>query len=293
MTSQIQLIMTSNSRPLASDKYKALVVATLDYLIEHYTGEFVCDGFDPIKDYYQRQQIQAGKYGKQGNVKRLQQQLDKFTDRLLQNTDLAFTEYIKERTGYELDIFKDLLALGEEVLSSGEIRDEAESRKVMALIELNKKTEIEGEKAEQLISILNNFSRLMSLRDQQNPQISKVSRTEEIDGEMVEFVEISYGPRPKHNKNREVVSPDKKRRIYISEWMHPNGDQANTSVNISFKTSSGGIYVVEGICPELNAFWKDNNTVVIETNKAYKILLQYYLMQSFDDEVRVEYVERN
>lgn len=75
--------------------------------------------------------------------------------------------------------------------------------------------------------------------------------------------------------------------------MHSDGQQANTSVGITFKTSGRGIYVVEGTQPWLNAFWKDNNTVVIETSKAYKTLTQHYLMQSFDDVVRVEYVQCN
>jgi hypothetical protein len=285
--------MTSNLRHISSEKYTSLVVGTLDYLIKYYTGEFVCDGFDCVKEHYQQQQIQASKYGKQGNVKKLEQLLDKYTDRLLQNADLGFTEYIKKRTGYDLDLFKDLISFGEEVLSRGEIRDEAESRKVMALLKINEKMNYDVGKEKQLTSLLDAFSRLMSLRQQQNPLISKVSRIEERDGETVEIVEISYGPRPKHSKNSEVVSPDAKRRIYISEWMHNNGEQANTSVNISFKTSSGGIYAVEGIWPELNAFWKDNNTVVIETDKDYTILSQYHLMQSFDDVVKVEYVERN
>lgn len=282
LMSDIQSILT---------KYNALVVATLDYLIENYTGEFVYDGCDPIRMHYQFEQKQAAEYEKLGDLQRLEQQLDLYTGRLLQNADFGFTDYIRQRTGYEFDIFNNLKIMGDEVLSRAEIADEAECRKVEHLLFMNGKLKLNHEENKKFVNLLGNFRDKMRLVQENDPNISKVSRTEERDGETVEVVEISFGPQPKHSKRREIASPDKKRSLQISEWMHQNGEQAITSVGLSFRTASGGVYAVDGIQPDLNAYWKDNQTVIIETHKGYKVLTQHRLMQSFDDVVKVVYIE--
>ncbi len=275
-----------------SEKYKILVVSTLDYLISHYTGEFVYDGFDPVKQYHEEQKVQAEKYRKQGQLKRLQQQLEKFINRLQWNFDLGFPDYIKERTGYELNIFRDLENFGDEVLLRGEIQDEIESRKLSNLLALHKRVNMDEEKHLQLTNILSDFYKRAANQQKRDRGISRVIKTEEKDGIIMETIEISFGPKPKHSQMQEILSPDEKRRLIVSEWMDRDETQATTSVSISFKTAGGGIYAVEGIHPDIKAFWKNNNTVVIETSKDYSVLAQHRLIQSFEDIVNVEYKER-
>lgn len=67
-----------NIHPLKRDekqeqlKRKMTVVsATLDYLIVHYVGEMISDNFDPSKDYYEQQKVQAEKYFKLRRLDRL------------------------------------------------------------------------------------------------------------------------------------------------------------------------------------------------------------------------------
>ncbi len=283
--------MASYPKPSVSRKYQTLVIATLDYLIDHYTGEFVYDGWDPVKQHYENQKVQAEKYGKKGQLGKLKKQLDEFVERLQINADLDFHDYIKKRTGFELNIFKDLEDFRDEVLLRGEIRDEIESRKLSRLLMYYERTGVDTEKQTGLYKILTDFHEKAATQQKQSGT-SRVVRTEEKDGIITETIEVSFGPRPKHHERREVLSPDGERRLYISEWMNNEGTQANTSIGISFKTASGGIYVVDGIHPDINAFWKNNNTVVIETSKDYSILSQHRLIQSFDDVVNVEYVER-
>jgi hypothetical protein len=51
--------------------------------------------------------------------------------------------------------------------------------------------------------------------------------------------------------------------------------------------------MVEGADLDINVYWKDNNTVIIETRVAYVGLSKHAEQyQSFDDIVKVEYVVR-
>ncbi|RXF72285.1 hypothetical protein [Arcticibacter tournemirensis] len=281
--------MASHPKPSGSGKYQTLVIATLDYLIDHYTGEFVYDGWDPVKQHYERQKVQAEKYGKKGQLAKLKKQLDEFIERLQINADSDFHDYIKKRTGFELNIFKDLEDFRDEVLLRGEIRDEIESRKLSRLLMYYERTGVDTEKQTALYKILTDFLEKAAAQQKQN-STTRIVRTEEKDGVIIETIEVSFVPRPKHNKRREVPSPDGERRLFISEWVDNKGTQANTSIDISFKTCSGGIYAVDGIHPEINALWKNNNTVVIETSKDYSILFQHRLIQSFEDVVNEEYM---
>ena len=94
---------------------------------------------------------------------------------------------------------------------------------------------------------------------------------------------------PRHWEVEEVLSPDGKRRLHITQWS--DGRHPSTSVDILFPKASGTIYGVAGICPDVKAYWKDNSSVVIETNKTYLANTQHKQVRSFDDIITIEYIE--
>jgi hypothetical protein len=272
-----------------SEKYKTLVLATLDYLINNHTGELVLDGADYLRQSFELHKIQAEKYGKQGNLGKLQKQLDQFTRMLRSKADLNFTQYIIEQTGYELDIYAELRKLGEDILLRGEIQNDAEGQNVMNLLQLYGKTNEDPEKEELLQGFFNDY---VERRTAENPEgaLTRTVSSVTKDGLIVETIEIISGPKPKHHEHRMVSSPDFEKSLMIYEWS--DGRQASTGVSISFKTASGGIYQVEGIHPEVDAFWADSNTVVIQTAKDYIAQVQHRRVQSFNDVVTIKYVEK-
>ena len=96
-----------------------------------------------------------------------------------------------------------------------------------------------------------------------------------------------------HKMLAEVYSPDNKRKIIVRETNILN-HSVTTYLDLQFERSGGSsVYSVEGANLDINVYWKDNNTVIIETRKEYvaksKHAEQY---QSFDDVVKVEYVFR-
>jgi hypothetical protein len=282
--------MSTIKKQSNSEKHETLVLATLDYLINYYTGEIVFDGLDPIKESYEFQKIKAESYSKQGNLGKLREQLDQLTQMIQGKADLKFTSYIKEKTGYDLDIYAELRKLGTDILSRGIIQNDTENWNVRNLLELYKKTNEAPEKEEILLRYLNDFSERKRLSKKHGEPHSRTLSSVVKDGVIVETIEVSIGPKLIHQENRTINSPDLEKSIFIYEWS--NGRQASTGVNISFKTASGGIYQVEGIHPEIDAYWKDNHTVIIHTSKGYVVQIQHHQAQSFNDVLSIEYVEK-
>lgn len=64
-----------------------------------------------------------------------------------------------------------------------------------------------------------------------------------------------------------------------------------TQVIVNFNNSGAGVYSVQGINKEIKAYWKDNSTIVIETSKNHKETQKVQQVQSFNNIVKVEYIE--
>lgn len=93
-----------------------------------------------------------------------------------------------------------------------------------------------------------------------------------------------------HKQLSEKYSPDNKRKLTVYEAGRLPG-RIVTNVNIDFGKSGVNIYTVEGAGLHINVYWKDNNTIIIETRKDYvAISKQASQYQSLDDIVMVQYV---
>lgn len=83
--------------------------------------------------------------------------------------------------------------------------------------------------------------------------------------------------------------PDCIRRVMVRS----NGidKSALTEVSIILKGGSGCIYCAAGENLPIKAFWKDKSTVVIETKNEYGVSIRHDQVSSFDDVIKIEYVE--
>lgn len=89
----------------------------------------------------------------------------------------------------------------------------------------------------------------------------------------------------------ELFSPDNKRKITVRETSQPSAP-VMTIVDLKFERSGASLYMVEGANLDINVYWKDNNTVVIETKNEYVALSKHgEQYQCLDDVVKVEYVK--
>lgn len=283
--------MTPEQKQTELQRQRSILLATLDYLEQHLGGSFVYDQYDPVTEYYQQQKIQTEKYFKQRRLDRLQQRLASLTKGLQNRDALAFTAYIKEKTGFDIDIFEDMRKRVAAIVAQNEIRSQKELNDIGMMLHHFHETSENKREVEKLKSLLADYSK----RENNSPhkkknEYSEVISTVKEDGVEKVTVRISTGTKPKHFEEEEATSPDGKRRLRIVQWS--DGRQASTYVTVEFPTASGAVYGLSGICPDVKAWWKDNSTIAIETKKEYTVHSQNREVRSFDDVISIEYIER-
>ena len=263
------------------------MLAAVDYHIDHFiTGSIVYDGFDPVKDYFERQKIKADTYFGEGRLDMLQQQLNKLIRGPWLKADLQFVSYIKEKTGYNLDLFSDLPTRIDGIVANGKIETEEEREIVDVQLHIYKNTVGDTQKGAVLKNLLHQYYEQKIEPENYSKVISR--KVNDDGSEIVSIVSWS-GPTPVHDECEEITSPDGERLVHVRRY-NRDGKHAYTMVNICFPTASGGVYQVDGIHPNVKAYWKDNHTLVIETAKDLVAVHQYHTLQSFDDLVTVEYI---
>lgn len=56
--------------------------------------------------------------------------------------------------------------------------------------------------------------------------------------------------------------------------------------------TGAGIYSVQGIHKDIKVSWADNSTLVIETKKEYVSRQKLEQVQSFDDRIKINYIDK-
>lgn len=283
--------MISQEKQSELEKYKAIIIACLRYLEQTIGKSFMVDGESIPTTYYQQQQIQAEKYFQQRRLDRLKQQFTRLNSSLLHVADNDFAVYIKNATGYEVDIFEQLKNKAKALLERNEILDKKGFDTIGELLHHFEKTDPNPHIVEKLHELMHKYY-------ENNPQVfEKKNRdhTEEIsrvvkDGVEIVTFKITTGPKPKHYNEEMSSSPDGNKKLRVVQWS--DGKQANTTVTIEFPNAGGTIYGVNEICSEIKAYWKDDHTVLIETKKGIQAYCQHQLAQSFEDRIQIEYIEK-
>jgi hypothetical protein len=282
--------MTREQKQKELQRHRTILLATLDYLEQHFGGSFVVDELDFIAEYYQQQKLQTEKYFKQRRLDRLQQQLARLTKGLQSGNGLDFTLYIKEKTGYDIDIFEDLKNRVAAVVAQNDIRSQNELSDIYQMLQIYHQESDHREEAAKLNRLVNDYSEQTSavLRKRQS-NYSEVVSTVEKNGMVTVTVTDWTGPKPKHFEEQEATSPDGQRTVRVTQWSY--GKHPSTYVTVHFPTASGAVYGTSGICTDIKARWKDNSCIVIETKKKYEANTRAKLVRSFQDVITIEYIE--
>lgn len=287
--------MTPEQKQLELNRQRSILLATLDYLTKHLGGSFVFDHQDPVTDYYLQQKIKTEKHYNQRRLDRLQQQLVSLTKGLQNRVDDSFAGYIKEQTGYDIDIFDNLRKRVDAIMAHKKVRSKKELNDVGTMLHYYQKTSADKDVSDKLRELLIDYSKSETERitsvtsGKKKAGYSEVISKVETDGIEEVTVRFSTGSKPKHLKEQEAISPDGKRRLCLTQWS--DGKHASTYVTIAFPTASGAVYGTEGIRFDVRAYWKDNSTIVIETKKDYTANTQHNEVRSFDDIISIEYIK--
>lgn len=183
---------------------------------------------------------------------------------LKNRVDLEFGSYIKMTTGYNFDLFKVERSKVQSVLANGIIDTEEDSWAVNLMLRVYQTASDDFQTEEVLKKLLSDFYD----REKESNKIfkgknlhSKVVKKLEKDGIVTETIEFLSHGKLGHFNIREAVSPDGKRKVTITE--RSDAKYPSTSVTISFDGACGPVYGTNDIYPDVNAFWKDNDTIVM------------------------------
>lgn len=150
--------MTAQEKQSELQRYKDILLATLDYLIEQLPTNDNYDELSHVEEYYRQQKLQIEKYYTQRRLDRLQQRLASLTKGLQNSTHLNFANYIKEKTSYNIDIFESLKKRIEIIIKQKEIRSKKEFNDVSVMYFFYQDTATEPDKAEILKSLVIDYS---------------------------------------------------------------------------------------------------------------------------------------
>lgn len=120
------------------------------------------------------------------------------------------------------------------------------------------------------------------------PTWSKVLKQEYIGN--LEKTSYVFGtvPEPLIYEDERIKSPDGERVLSITQHSS-DGKTGVTMIHVILTRTSLPIYQLNELNSNIQAYWEDNSTVVIQTSGNLKAVVQYNTVQSFDDVIRIEY----
>ena len=270
------------------ERNKKILLALLNYLLEYHSGDMVFDDFSPSKQWYlgdlKRTEADIKKY----RSKQIKKRLDIHLSLLRHRYDLNFNDYIKENTGYDIDIFEESKARILPVLTKNLI-DNNDSYLVEDYLKAYRLNPKEKENVALLEGLLEAYKaridKMMSLC---------VTET---------FYAIVQGKKSITMNEEEYTVYNKKfnDKWLLSEEISPNsffklnvqfngkGAYASTYVVVSLMGGTGGVYSVIGEKLPIKAYWRNNYTVIIETKKEYEISYKYSQVSSYGEVFKIEY----
>jgi hypothetical protein len=264
--------LTPEEKQSELKQHRDILLATLDYFIERSKGINYGE-FDPIA-HYQQLKVQTEENYQKGRLTRLKQWLRDMTEEPGETGDLSFGRYIKEKTGYDIYIFGTFQKRIDKIIDRKRIKTENEYRDILAMVDnLCQQTPVDQDK----IDLLNNL--LIDFDD-------KISGTKTPKSKRKSSRKNNYFI----NQLSESCSPDNRRKLTLTE-SGTDENYAATQVLIQFEQSAAGVYAANGINLGIKTYWKDNNTIVIETKKDFVVLQKWEEVQSFQDIVKVEFIE--
>ncbi len=257
--------MTSEEMQVELKRIRDILLATLNYHLEHYTGSIVFDQRDPAEEYYLKQIDEIENDFQKLRLDELQERWSHFKERLSRRVDLGFTNYIKQKTGYDIDIFEDLRKRVAPIIAQNKIDNVKEAQDVSNILEVYQKVSNNDGEVTTLRQLLNEYNQKFK-----KPTLSKSL------GRIIKNLEEKHSPNHKHS-------------IFIQH--SGSGVNALTTVVISVPGGSGPIYCARGANLPIKAYWKDDSTIIIETNKNNIIDHKHEQVKSYQYIIKIEYVE--
>lgn len=151
--------LTREQKQFELNRHRDILFATIDYILQQVASEnLLKDQFDVVAGYYEEQKQQVEKYFQNHRLDKLQQRLRNLTMFPMRRVDLTFNDYIKEKTGYEIDIFESLLMRVEGIIVQNKITTKKQLNDIAIMLNLYKQKPVDPQKVDILKNLVINYA---------------------------------------------------------------------------------------------------------------------------------------
>lgn len=268
--------MRSKDKREELDRLRIIILQTLEYMIEHYTGSFVLDDYDPSKEYYLQEKKQVEKYYKERRLERMRAKLANFTQDLYLKRDTIYQYHIEEKTGHRIDLYENLRVRTNKIIQNGIINNKEEFTDIefMIFVCRNESNSLFDEKI--LQNILDKYQ-------ETNGGQMKVPKLYNHNQILSDDIKIEEGLIYKVN------SPNSKN--WIALYTSGKNEFALTYLVAGVDGGSGSVYCAKGEGENIKAEWENDFTIIIETDKKYEILSCYRKITTKNSNIRINYID--
>jgi hypothetical protein len=143
-------------------KYRDLVLATLDYYLDNKLMHIKTADFDS-DEHYQNLKIQTQEHFEKGRLTRLKQWFRDLTEPQIETGDLKFNKYLKDKTKYDIDIFKSYYQHIDKIIEKGKITSDNQFYDANIMVDQLCQTEpVDKEKIDILNKLLGDYEQRKS-----------------------------------------------------------------------------------------------------------------------------------
>jgi hypothetical protein len=146
-----------NDKKAELKKYRDLVIATIDYYLDFGIGKIKTADFDS-DEHYKSFKIKTEESFQKGRLTRLKQWFRDLTEMMIETVDLKFNNYVRSKTGYDIDIFKSFYDRIDKIIEKGKITSDNQFYDVNILVnELSQSEQPDIDKIDKLNKLLVDF----------------------------------------------------------------------------------------------------------------------------------------
>jgi len=153
-------------------KFREIALATIDYLLAGFKSELDDETFGHVRSDFEKQKRQIQTCWRKGQLKLLNKKLNDLLDSPTFRCDLLFSKYVHEKTGYHIDIFKNVKKRVDTILRKGVIEHEKELWDVGILLTLYNNDVKKIKKADALKSLIIEFGKTSISRNKYTETIA-------------------------------------------------------------------------------------------------------------------------
>lgn len=139
------------------EKFRDLVLATLDYYLDNKDIQIKTADFDSI-EHYKKLKIQTEENYQKGRLTILKQWFRDLTEMQVETRDLKFNEYLKNKTKYDIDVFQSYFQRVDRIIEKGKITSDNQFYDINIMVDQLCQTEpVDNKKIDILNKLLSDY----------------------------------------------------------------------------------------------------------------------------------------